>query len=226
MNGTVLVAEDNYEIAKLLKLYLEGSGYEVFVAEDGEKALEIAENQIIDIALLDIMMPKKDGYEVTKEIRQFSDMPVMFLTAKNEDNDKIIGLNIGADDYITKPFNPLEVVARVNAVLRRYNKLNQFGGEVKGVIRAGDLNIDTNFCKVYKGREEIPVTATEYKILLLLIKSPNKIFSKNDICEYLNGDYYSSDDKVITVHISHLREKLGNQYIITVKGLGYKLEIK
>ncbi len=230
MNNTILVAEDNPEISKVLKLYLEAEGYNVFVTHNGIDALSCVKENNIDLAILDIMMPKMDGYELTREIRKISNMPVLILSAKDEDMDKILALNIGADDYITKPFSPLEIVARVNASLRRHYKLsgNENG---RGVMHLGDLTLGTNNFRLVKNEEEIFLTATEFKILALLMKEPGRIFSKVQINEHIKGEYFKSDDNSITVHISHLREKIGinqneNQYIKTVKGLGYKIENK
>ncbi|MCM1988744.1 response regulator transcription factor [Oceanirhabdus seepicola] len=230
MNNRILVAEDNSEISKVIKLYLEVEGYEVFIADNGLDGLSLIKENKIDLAILDIMMPKMDGYELTREIRKNNNMPVLILSAKNEDIDKILGLNIGADDYITKPFNPLEIVARVNAALRRHYKLS--GNERdSGVLSLGDLTLDTNNCRLVKQEKEIPLTATEFKILALLMNVPERIFSKVQISEHIKGEYFETDDNSVTVHISHLREKIGinkngNQYIKTVKGLGYKIEDK
>lgn len=231
MNCKILIVEDSNEISKILKLYLEGEGYSVFIAENGLDGLDIVKNNRIDLAILDIMMPKMDGYELTQEIRKLSNMPILILSAKNEDNDKIIGLNIGADDYITKPFNPLEIVARVNASIRRYYHMSSNGESGNGVLRLGELTLDTNSCRLTKEAEEISLTATEYKILALLMRTPNRIFSKVQISEHINGEYFETDDNSVTVHISHIRDKIGlnkngQQYIKTVKGLGYKIENK
>ncbi|QUH28087.1 response regulator transcription factor [Vallitalea guaymasensis] len=230
MHNTILVAEDNCEISKVIKLYLEVEGYEVLIADNGLDGLSLVKENKIDLAILDIMMPKMDGYELTREIRKISNIPVLILSAKNEDIDKILGLNMGADDYITKPFNPLEIVARVNAALRRHYKLS--GNEKNsGILNLGELNLDTNNCRLVKQEQEIQLTATEFKILALLMRVPERIFSKVQIIEHIKGEYFETDDNSVTVHISHLREKIGmnkngNQYIKTVKGLGYKIEDK
>ncbi|GKX30270.1 DNA-binding response regulator [Vallitalea longa] len=229
MNNSILVAEDNYEISKLIKLYLEVEGYKVLVADNGVDGLKCIEENHVDLAILDIMMPKMDGYELTREIRKISNIPILILSAKNEDIDKILGLNMGADDYITKPFNPLEIVARVNALLRRHYKLSK--NEDRGILRLGELTLDTNNCRLMKNEEEVLLTATEFKILALLMNVPERIFSKVQITEHIKGEYFETDDNSVTVHISHLREKIGNnkkgnQYIKTVKGLGYKIEDK
>ncbi|WDV47213.1 response regulator transcription factor [Clostridiaceae bacterium M8S5] len=230
MKKRILVAEDNFEISKVIKLYLEGEDYEVFIKDNGIDALSVIKDNKIDLAIVDIMMPKMDGYELTREIRKISNIPIIILSAKNEDNDKILGLNIGADDYITKPFNPLEIVARVNASLRRHYKLSRNEG-ANGVLKLGEMTLDTNNCRLTKEEIEIPLTATEYKILVLFMKTPERIFSKVQISKHINGEYFKNDDNSVTVHISHLREKIGlnkngKQFIKTVKGLGYKIENK
>lgn len=219
--SAVLIAEDNAEIAKLIKLYLEGEGYKTVWAEDGAVGLAAARNEAFSAVLVDIMMPKMNGYELIREIRAFSDVPILILSAKNEDNDKILGVNIGADDYITKPFNPLEMTARVNAAVRRYAA----AGKTE-VLKLKDLELDTSSCRLTKGGETIALTAKEYKILLLLMLSPGRIFSKKQIMVAVDGEDWL-DDTAIAVHISHLRAKLetdGEAYIRTIKGLGYKIE--
>lgn len=226
--GNILIAEDNKELSKVLVLYLNSEGYNVFVAEDGLKALEIFKENDIDLCILDIMMPKIDGYEVITSIRDESDIPIFILSAKNEDNDKILGLNIGADDYITKPFNPLEVVARVNAAFRR---ILRRGKLITGIIEMEDLTLDLEKYQVLKNRKVVDMTVTEFKILKTLLERPGQIYSKVKISEKVNGEYFESDENTITVHISHIRDKIGKrkngeEYIKTVRGLGYKIERK
>lgn len=229
MNEKILIAEDEIEISEIIEIYLAGEGYELKIVENGLEGLSAVKTENFDLAILDIMMPKMDGYKLTREIRKISNMPILIISAKNEDNDKILGLNIGADDYITKPFNPLEVVARVNAHLRRNRNYNELNNENSNRSRVKDLLLDNNTCRFYRDDTEIVLTATEYKIMSLLMKSPDRIFSKIQIAEYLSGEYFESDAHTITVHISNLRQKLGKdnkgeQYIKTVKGLGYKIE--
>lgn len=228
MINKILIAEDNQEIVNVLILYLENDGFEVITASNGIDALEIIKSNKIDLAVLDIMMPKMDGYNLTKKIREFSDIPIIILSAKNQDSDKILGLNIGADDYLTKPFNPLEIIARVKSNLRRYNMVNK---EIKddSKLIIGDLKLDLNTYKLTKEGKEIILTPTEYKILALLMKSPGRIYTKVQIYENVNGDYFQADDNTLMVHISKIREKIEDdakkpKYIKTVRGLGYKIE--
>ena len=232
MQHTILMAEDDKDIIKFLKLYLENSGYRVLTADNGISAFEIICKEDIDLAILDIMMPEMDGYELTKKIREIKDIPILILSAKNQDVDKILGLNIGADDYITKPFNPLEVVARVQSNLRRFYKLN--GGrneenQENKLISAGELVLDIEKLTLHKNGEEIIITPNEYKILSLLMKSPGRVFTKSQICEAINGEFYDNYEKAITVHISHIRDKIGEytrnpRYIKNIRGVGYKFE--
>lgn len=180
------------------------------------------------------MMPKINGYEVTKRIRENSNIPILILSAKNLDSDKILGLDLGADDYIAKPFNPLEVIARIKSLLRRCYNLNNKIEEKhleneEGVIKAGELTLNTVTFIVKKSNEEISVTPSEYKILKTLMKSPGRVYTKIQIGEIIKGDYYIADDSSIMVHVSRLREKIeadpkNPQYIKTVRGVGYKIE--
>lgn len=233
MNYNILVVEDDIDIIKLLKIYLENDGNKVFSAKNGLEALEVMENTKIDLVVMDIMMPQMDGYELTKRIREKLNIPILMLSAKNEDTDKILGLNLGADDYITKPFNPLEIVARVNSNLRRFYDLNK-SIEVesnKEKLVVGELVLDTQKMTLFKGEDEIIVTPTEFKILSLLMKTPGRVYTKVQIYEAINGEYFDSDDNTIMVHISRLRDKVENEsknpeYIKTVRGIGYKIEKK
>lgn len=225
MNKKILIAEDDKDIAEIIELYLGGADYEVDIFYDGIEALEAIKNKKYDLCILDIMLPKMDGYKLIIEIRKSFQMPIIIVSAKSEDNDKILGLNIGADDYITKPFNPLEVLARVNAHLRR----NKYTSLEEKLITIKDLSLNLERFQLFKNGKEIILTATEYKILLSMMKSPNRIFSREQIAESVLGKYCDSDEHTITVHISNLRDKLGTdangiKYIKTVKGLGYKLE--
>lgn len=228
MEYTILIAEDDKDIAEILTLYLESNEYSVMVVQDGESALEIIKNEQIDLVILDVMMPKIDGFTLTKYIRQNKDIPILILTAKIEDNDKILGLNLGADDYLTKPFNPLEVVARVNAHLRRAYKLS--GNHTNlSLLAVGDLTLDTEQMLVKKNGTEIVLTPIEYKILLLLMKSPGRVYTKSQICEAVNGEFYENYENAIIVHISHLRDKIEDNpkepiYIKNIRGLGYKID--
>lgn len=223
MSASILIAEDDGDIRALLRLYLESEGYRVLEAEDGAQALALAREDTPDMAILDVMMPKLNGYELTRALRKFSDIPILILSAKSQDNDKILGLNLGADDYIAKPFNPVEIVARVKAQLRRSARENS------AMLTVGDLSLDTASFQLTKGGQAISLTPMEYKILALLMRSPGRIFTKIQLYEGAIGTYFEGDDNTMMVHISRLREKIEDdpkdpRYIITVRGLGYKIE--
>ncbi len=229
MNFNILLAEDDEDIVKLLKLYLENEGYGVLWAKDGVEASEIFDKEKVDLALVDIMMPRMNGYELTKYIRKKSNIPIIILSAAQLDSDKILGLNLGADDYMVKPFNPLELIARINANLRRFYKLGNVKDADDGKISIGELTLDTHMLTLEKRGVPINLTATEYKILVMLMKSPGRVFTKMQIYEEVNGDYYVGDDNTMMVHISNLRDKIEDdpknpRYIKTVRGLGYKIE--
>ena len=222
----VLVADDEMEIRELLKIYLEKDGYQVMEAGDGIEALEMIRKYEPDIAMIDIMMPRLDGFHLLKKIREFSNLPVIILSAKILDSDKILGLDLGADDYLAKPVNPLEAVARVNAQLRRFYKLGA-KSEIVDKIVVKDLVLDVESCALYKMDELIELTSIQYKIMYLFMTNPGKVFTKQQIFEIGWGDDYIIDDNSIMVCISKLRNKLaddGNQYIKTIRGLGYRLE--
>ena len=223
MKPLILIAEDDADIRALLRLYLEGDGFRVLEAEDGTTALVLAREHAPDMAILDIMMPGMNGFELTRALRKYSDIPILILSAKSQDNDKILGLNLGADDYIAKPFNPVEIVARVKAQLRRAARSGS------DVIAVRDLSLDTAAFQLTKNGVPIPLTPMEYKILSLLMRSPGRIFTKIQLYEGAIGNYFEGDDNTMMVHISKLREKIEDdprnpRYIITVRGLGYKLE--
>ncbi len=223
MGAVILIAEDDADIRGLLRLYLEGEGMRVLEAADGPAALELARAEQPDLAILDVMMPGATGYEVTRSLRRYSDIPILILSAKSQDNDKILGLNLGADDYVTKPFNPVEVVARVKAQLRRAARA---GGEV---LRAGELTLDLVSMQLEKAGVPIPLTPMEYKILAILMRSPGRIFTKVQLYEGAAGEYFEGDDNTMMVHISKLRDKIEDdpknpRYIRTVRGLGYRFE--
>lgn len=223
MPSTILIAEDDKDIRELLKLYLESEGYRVLEAENGRLALELAQKEQPDMAILDVMMPEMNGLEVTRALRKSSEIPILILSAKSTDNDKILGLNLGADDYIAKPFNPMEIVARVKAQLRRTVRAS---GEI---LKVRELSLNTTSFVLTKNDEQIFLTPTEYKILAQLMKSPGQIFTRVQLYEAVAGDFFSNDDNTMMVHISKLREKIEDdpkspKYIITVRGLGYKIE--
>lgn len=223
MAPLILIAEDNPEIRGLLRLYLEGEGLRVLEAENGDEALARARAENPDLAILDVMMPGLSGYEVTRALRRFSEMPILILSAKSEDNDKILGLNLGADDYVTKPFNPVEVVARVKAQLRRAARA---GGEV---LRGGELALDLASMRLEKAGRPVPLTPMEAKILAILMRSPGRVFTKSQLYEGAVGDYFEGDENAMMVHISKLRDKIEDdprspRYIRTIRGLGYRFE--
>ena len=223
MTPLILIAEDDADIRGLLKLYLEGEGLRVLEAADGTDALALVREHTPDMAILDIMMPGMNGFELTRALRKYSDIPILILSAKSQDNDKILGLNLGADDYIAKPFNPVEIVARVKAQLRRASRTSA------DVLTVGELTLNTGSFQLTKGDEVIPLTPMEYKILAMLMRSPGRIFTKIQLYEGAVGNYFEGDDNTMMVHISKLREKIEDdpkapRYIITVRGLGYKIE--
>lgn len=229
MDNKILIAEDDEDIIGLLKLYLEKDGYELILANDGEEAFVKVLQNDISLAILDIMMPKMNGYELTKKLREVTQIPILILSAKNQDSEKILGLDLGADDYLTKPFNPLEVLARVRSLLRRSYEFKAENVENDNIITLGEITLDDNARIIRKNGEEIQFTATEYKIVALLMKKPGRVFTKAQIYECINGEYYQSDDNSLMVHIYRIREKIESDsknpiYVKTVRGLGYKFE--
>lgn len=226
----VLIAEDDKDIIEVLRLYIESNDMEVVSAQDGEKALSIAKAQEIDIALVDIMMPKINGYELIKAIRQFSNIPIIIMSAKSADSDKVLGLDIGADAYITKPFNPLEVVAYIKAEIRRCYHMNREGSRNESKsITVKDLKLNPEEGTLTKDGKAITMTTAELKILEKLMKSPNRIFTKTQLYECINDEYFCNDENTIVVHISNIRSKIEEdpakpKYIKTMRGLGYKIE--
>ncbi|GKX68868.1 response regulator transcription factor [Inconstantimicrobium mannanitabidum] len=225
---SILVVDDEKEIRDAIEIYLRGEGYKIFKAGDGLEALEILEENEIHVMILDVMMPKLDGIRTCLKIRENNNIPIIMLSAKGEDGDKILGLNIGADDYMTKPFNYLELVARVKSQLRRYNKplVENNNGNV---INIRDLRIFTDLKKVEVRGEEIRLTATEFKIIELLAKNPGRVFSIDDIYERIWGEPLYKSDNTVTVHIRRIREKIEintkePEYIKVVWGIGYKID--
>ncbi|EJR81791.1 MULTISPECIES: response regulator transcription factor [Bacillus cereus group] len=232
MKKNILIVDDDKDIIDLLKLFLEMENFFVVEASNGEVALKCLEENHIDLAIVDIMMPKMDGYQLIKKIRETLQFPILILSAKSQEVDKIIGLGIGADDFITKPFSALEIIARVQAHLRRSYEFNDKAVEGKEKqIHMGDLVLDHHSCTLYKSSESISLSATEYKILALFMEEPGRIFTKKQIFESVWSDYYCADDNTIMVHISRLREKLEDSpknpvYIKTIRGLGYRFARK
>ena len=229
MDYKILICDDEKEILELIELYLGKEGYSVVKASDGQEAIEKVKNDTnFDLAIVDIMMPRVDGYKVIKEIRKLYNIPIIMLSAKNQDSDKILGLDLGADDYITKPFNPLELVARVNAQIRRVYKLSAKQNACLKIV-IGDIELDTYNVKLIVRGKEVEVTSIEYGILKYLMENAGRILTKNQIFEAVWNEAFLSGDNTIMVHISRLRDKIEEDsrnpvYLKTVRGLGYKFE--
>ncbi|WP_343208918.1 response regulator transcription factor [Anaerolentibacter hominis] len=224
MGKRVLVVDDEKLIVKGIRFSLEQDGMEVDCAYDGEEALEMAKSSTYDVVLLDVMLPKLNGFEVCQQIREFSDMPIIMLTAKGDDMDKILGLEYGADDYITKPFNILEVKARIKAIMRRSSKAVE--KESPKVVVYDGLKLDCESRRVYVDEKEVNLTAKEFDVLELLVFNPNKVYSREALLNTVWGYDYPGDVRTVDVHIRRLREKIeGNpsepKYIHTKWGVGY-----
>lgn len=225
MSRRVLVVDDEKLIVKGIRFSLEQDGMDVDCAYDGEEALKLAKENAYDIILLDIMLPKHDGFEVCQMIREFSDVPIIMLTAKGDDMDKILGLEYGADDYITKPFNILEVKARIKAIMRRMTKQAQGETEDK-VLSKGEMKIDCESRRVFIADREINLTAKEFDLLELLAMNPNKVYSRENLLNIVWGYEYPGDARTVDVHIRRLREKVETnpsdpKYVYTKWGVGY-----
>lgn len=225
----ILVCDDDKEIVEAIEIYLQQEGYQVFRAYDGEDALKILKEEEIHLLLIDVMMPKLDGIRATLKIREESSIPIIILSAKSEDTDKILGLNVGADDYITKPFNPLELVARVKSQLRRYTKLGNAAENGQAVYQVGGLAINDELKEVTVDGEIVKLTPIEYNILLLLMKNQGKVFSINQIYENIWDEDAIGADNTVAVHIRHIREKIEinpkePRYLKVVWGVGYKID--
>ena len=218
----ILIADDEKEIIKVLRLFLEKEGINVYGAYDGEMAYMVIKNYDIDLAILDIMMPRMNGYHLIQKIREEHEIPVMFLSAKVQLDDKVLGLDLGADDYITKPFEPLEVVARVKAHLRR--RLPKDGADAARVLRVQDMTLNLDTCQLCIGEREVDLTRTELSIMELFMSYPGRVYTKEQLYECAWEDLYAVDDNTIRVMISRLREKIGADKIKTIRGLGYRLE--
>lgn len=228
----ILVCDDDKEIAGAIEIYLRNEGYRVFKAYDGIQALEIARKETLHLIIMDIMMPKMDGVQATMKLREEQNIPIIMLSAKSEDYDKITGLNVGADDYVTKPFNPLELIARVKSQLRRYVRLGSLSGQNEGrsdICTTGGLVIDDEQKSVTLDGEQIPVTPTEYGILKFLTSNAGKVFSIEQIYEAVWNEPAYSAENTVAVHIRRIREKIeidpkNPQYLKVVWGIGYKIE--
>lgn len=234
MSQQILIAEDDEDIVELLSLYLTGEGFTVFSAGNGLQALERVEVERIDVAILDIMLPMLNGYDLLRKIREKHNFPVIILSAKDLDTDRILGLNLGADAYLTKPFNPLEVVAYVKSALRRYYELGGNAAAEKNAVEkttltVGELELDLLKFILRRRGQIVPLTPAELKIVLKLMQSPGRVYTKAQLYACIGGELYESDDNTMMVHISNIRAKIEDdpsnpRYIKTVRGLGYKIE--
>ena len=225
----VLICDDQPEIVNALKIYLTPEGYGLFEAKDGAEALEIDKSRDIHLVLLDVMMPNMDGITATAKIREFSNVPILLLTAKSETEDKVLGLNVGADDYITKPFVPVEVLARVRSHLRRYDRLGAKPMEDSGTITIGGIVLDDRAKTVAVDGDDVSLTPIEYEILKLLMENPGKVYSTRTIYETVWQESPYGSENAVAVHIRHLREKIEinpsePRYLKVVWGQGYKME--
>jgi len=227
----ILVCDDDKQIVEAISIYLTGEGYQVIKAFDGYDVLKILEKENVDLILMDVMMPGLDGIRTTLKIREKSSIPIIILSAKGEDTDKILGLNIGADDYITKPFNPLEMVARVKSQLRRYTQLGNMNEQSKGeaIYSCGGLVINDDTKEVSVDGELVKLTPIEYNILLLLVRNAGKVFSIDEIYTSIWNEEAIGADNTVAVHIRHIREKIEinsrkPKYLKVVWGVGYKIE--
>ena len=225
----ILICDDQPDIVNALKIYLAPEGYGLYTAYTGNQAVEILKQEDIHLILMDIMMPQMDGITATSKIREFSNVPIIFLTAKSETEDLVLGLNVGADDYITKPFVPVEVLARVRSQLRRYAKLGSRVDETAGVLRVGTITLDNRAKRVQVDGDEVSLTPIEYSILELLMRNPGKVYSTKALYEAVWHEAALGSEGTVAVHIRHLREKIEidpNQprYLKVVWGQGYKIE--
>ena len=227
----ILVCDDDKQIVEAISIYLTGEGYQVIKAFDGYDVLKILEKENVDLIILDVMMPGLDGIRTTLKIREKSSIPIIILSAKGEDTDKILGLNIGADDYITKPFNPLEMVARVKSQIRRYTQLSNMNEQSKGeaIYSCGGLVINDDTKEVSVDGELVKLTPIEYNILLLLVRNAGKVFSIDEIYTSIWNEEAIGADNTVAVHIRHIREKIEinsrkPKYLKVVWGVGYKIE--
>ncbi|HIU51919.1 MAG TPA: response regulator transcription factor [Candidatus Merdicola faecigallinarum] len=225
----ILVVDDDKEIVNAIEIYLSKEGYNILKAYNGEEAIHVIQNNEIHLVILDIMMPKMNGIELAKKIRENLSIPILMLSAKSEDYDKINGLNVGADDYVTKPFNPMELIARVNSQIRRYTKLGSAIQSEGNTYQTGELLIDDNTKQVMVDGKEIKLTPTEYNILKFLLKNKGKVYSIEQIYENVWEEESYGAENIIAVHIRHIREKIEinpkePKYLKVIWGVGYKIE--
>ena len=225
----ILVCDDDKEIVEVIEIYLTQEGHHILKAYDGEQAIRVLQNHPVDLLIIDVMMPKLDGIRATLKIREKNALPIIILSAKSEDADKILGLNVGADDYVTKPFNPLELVARVKSQLRRYTQLGAMTEKKENIYETGGLMIDDDRKEVTVDGESVKLTPIEYCILLFLVQNQGRVFSINQIYENIWNEEAIAADNTVAVHIRHIREKIEinpkePRYLKVVWGLGYKVE--
>jgi DNA-binding response OmpR family regulator len=221
---TILVVEDEMRIARLVRDYLEHAGFEVVVTGDGESALASARGSRPDLVVLDLGLPGRDGLEVTRELRRTSNVPIVMLTARGDESDRIVGLELGADDYVVKPFSPKELVARVRAVLRRTESARGGGGEL---LRAADVEVDTAKMRVSVGGRTIDLTPTEFQLLATLIREPGRVFTRSQLLDAVHGVAFESYERAIDAHVKNIRKKIESSpgrptYLLTVHGVGYR----
>ncbi len=224
-NKKILLVDDDINVIEILTLYLKKENFIIETAGDGEEALEETESFQPDLIILDIMMPKMDGLEVIKSLRKNNEVPIILLSAKGEEFDRILGLELGADDYVTKPFSPREVVARVKVILKRVKQVKINNEDNSNVIYYPKLTIDPQERRVTVRNESLDLSPKEYKLLLLLAKHPKQVFSREQLCDRVWGIDYYGDMRTVDVHINWLRDKLDLDYIQTVWGVGYKFEV-
>jgi DNA-binding response OmpR family regulator len=224
----ILIADDEEDIRNLIKISLEENGYSVLTAQNGREAWDILASQDVHLAILDVMMPVMDGFNLLRKIREHSTIPVIFLTARTDEIDKVLGLGLGADDYIAKPFSVAELLARVGAQLRRNNEYLSTKEKSPVIITYGDLSVDKEKCCAYKNGEPIELGAKEYKLLLFFLEHPEKVFTKRQLYQAVWDEEYYFDDNTIMVHISRIRNRIEDdpqnpKYLKTIRGIGYKL---
>lgn len=227
--SNILVCDDDRTIVDAISIYLKQEGFNVYEAFDGEEAINILKTEDIQLLIIDIMMPKLDGIHATLKIREYSSIPIIILSAKTQDADKILGLNIGADDYVTKPFNPLELVARVKSALRRYTTLGSITTEESNVYTTGSLVVNDDTKQVYVDGEEVKLTPIEFNILKFLVSNAGRVYSSDQIYENIWNEEAIGSDNIVAVHIRHIREKIeidpkNPRFIKVVWGIGYKAE--
>jgi DNA-binding response OmpR family regulator len=227
MNQTILVVDDEPQIVRLVRAYLEEAGFHVVTASDGQEALYVARHEKPDLVVLDVLMPRMDGLEFTRRIRRERNVPIIMLTARAEETDRIVGLELGADDYVTKPFSPREIVARVRAVLRRVQPQT----ELTPILRAGPLTLDRTTHTVTLAEQPVDLTPTEFGILEVLMTTPGRVFSRSELLEAVQGIAFEAYERTVDVHVKNLRHKLEPdpahpRYILTVRGIGYRLNLE